>query len=360
MIASAENVLVTGGAGYIGSHCVQRLLEEGNQVVVVDNLSTGNRWAVPDGVPFFQGDAGDMSLVSEIMEKFSVNAVMHFAGHIIAPESTYEPLKYYANNTCVSRNLIETCVRQRVSRFLFSSTAAVYGEPSNIPVPESAELKPINPYGTSKLFTEWMLRDVAASTISSLGLARKQAPDFRYVCLRYFNVAGAKGDGTLGQATPQSTHLIKVAAEAACGLRSHVSIFGTDYPTRDGTCIRDYIHVDDLADAHVTALNYLTNGGVSNIYNVGYGEGFTVREILRSMKDVTGIDFDVVEGERRAGDPVALIADATEIRRQLGWQPSRNEISLICDSAYRWEKKLFRERSESRVIDNVVDNGHRR
>jgi UDP-glucose 4-epimerase len=342
----SDTILVTGGAGYIGSHCLRHLLRRGYQVVVVDNLSTGHRWAVPESVPFVEGNAGDAALISDLIDRFTIGAVIHFAGSIVAPESVDEPLKYYANNTCVTRNLIETCVRKGVSRFLFSSTAAVYGDPSEVPVPESAELKPISPYGTSKLLTEWMLRDVAMSAQSGGGLAGEHTPDFRYVCLRYFNVAGASDDGSIGQATPQATHLIKIASEAACGLRSQVSIFGTDYPTRDGTCIRDYIHVDDLADAHVRALDYLAKGGVSNIYNVGYGRGFTVREILRAMREVTGVDFEVIEGERRAGDPASLIADASAIRSQLGWVPNRNDVNLICRSAYLWEKQLFDKREQ--------------
>jgi len=356
---SSETILVTGGAGYIGSHCLRHLLAQDYRVVVVDNLSTGHRWAVPEVATFVQGDAGDTTLVSELIDKYSISAVVHFAGAIVAPESVDEPLKYYANNTCVSRNLIETCVRKGVSRFLFSSTAAVYGDPSEVPVSESAQLRPISPYGTSKLMTEWMLRDVAASAKTGKGLAGKYAPDFRYVCLRYFNVAGASDDGAIGQATPKATHLIKIASEAACGMRSQVSIFGTDYPTRDGTCVRDYIHVDDLAEAHVNALTYLSNGGASDVYNVGYGKGFTVREVLDAMQDVTGIGFDVVEAERRAGDPVSLIADASAIHRQLGWKPRRDDIRLICESAYRWQKRLTDKNDQPHASESAVPTGGR-
>lgn len=326
------HVLVTGGAGYIGSHCARRLLESGFDVVVADNLCTGNRWAVAEQSPFVQCDVGDSSAIADTIRKYNVTAILHFAGSVVVPESVTDPLKYYANNVCVSRNLADACVRNGVEKFIFSSSAAVYGEPTVSPVPESAPPAPINPYGATKLITEWMLRDVAA--ISAM----------RFVALRYFNVAGARSDGTLGQATPNATHLVKVAAEAACGLRSGVSIFGTDYATRDGTCIRDYIHVDDLADAHVVALRHLDSRGNSGVYNCGYGTGFTVREILGTMQEVSGTRFDVVESGRRTGDPAALVADATAIGRDFGWQPRLNDIRTICDSAYRWERALQKRR----------------
>jgi len=327
-ISGKEFVLVTGGAGYIGSHCVRRLLESDFNVVVVDNLSTGHRWAVPEGVQFVECDASNSAMVAEALRKYNVSVVLHFAGYIIVPDSVKDPLKYYANNVGVSRNLVETCLRNRVQRFIFSSSAAVYGEPRISPTPESTRPAPINPYGTTKLITEWMLRDVAASS------------ELRYVALRYFNVAGARADGTLGQATPNATHLVKIAAEAACGLRSQVSIFGTDYATRDGTCIRDYIHVDDLADAHIAALRHLCAGGSSGVYNCGYGTGYSVREILGTMKDVSGAPFNVVEARRRIGDPAALVADAAAIVRDFGWSPRLNDIRVICESAYRWERHL--------------------
>lgn len=326
------HVLVTGGAGYIGSHCARRLSEAGFKVVVADNLCSGNRWAVPEQIPFVQCDAGDSAAIADAIRKYNVTAAMHFAGSVIVPESIKDPLKYYANNVCVSRSLAETCVRNGVGKFIFSSSAAVYGDPAKSPTPETAPPAPINPYGTSKLVTEWMLRDVAATSA------------MRYVALRYFNVAGARTDGTLGQATANATHLVKIAAEAACGVRPGVSIFGTDYATRDGTCIRDYIHVDDLADAHIAALRHLDSGGMSGVYNCGYGTGFTVREILGTMKEVSGTRFDVVESDRRKGDPAALVADAAAIGRDLGWKPRLNDIRIICDSAYRWERVLQNRR----------------
>ena len=335
-----HSVLVTGGAGYIGSHCVRRLLDDGFAVVVVDNLYSGNRWAVPESVPFMECSAGDSIQIAEIIRKHRVDAVLHFAGHIVVPESVRDPLKYYANNTCVSRNLIQLCLDGGVGSFIFSSSAAVYGQPRQIPVPESAELAPVNPYGTSKLATEWMLRDVAAASRQSIKPARADV-DFRYVALRYFNVAGAHADGTIGQATPQATHLIKVAAQAACGLRPRVSIFGTDYQTRDGTCVRDYIHIDDLIEAHVLALKHLRRGGPSAVFNVGYGEGYTVREVLGAMRDVAGGPLEIVEAQRRSGDAAVLIADSTAIRRDLEWTPRHNDIRFICESAVKWERKLL-------------------
>lgn len=324
-------ILVTGGAGYIGSHCVRRLAEESISTVVLDNLSSGRRDAVPAGVPFVQCDAGDTDTVSAVIRKHGVSAVMHFAGHIVAPESIDDPLRYYANNVCVSRNLVETCLREGVRHFIFSSSAAVYGNATLSPVPESAPLLPISPYGTTKLITEWMLRDVAASPGGA---------EFRYASLRYFNVAGARLDGTAGQATPNATHLIKVAAEAACGKRKSVSIFGTDYPTRDGTCIRDYIHVEDLANAHIVALRHLQAGGRSETYNCGYGKGYTVREVLSAMQEATGIKLNLADAPRRAGDPAQLIADSSRLLRELRWQPRLDDLRVICESAYRWERSL--------------------
>ena len=336
-VSDTNHVLVTGGAGYIGSHCVRRLVETGFKVVVVDNLYSGNRWAVPEQIPFVECDAGDSVVVTETLRKYNVNAVLHFAGHVVVPESVKDPLKYYANNVCVSRNLVETCVRNGVEQFIFSSSAAVYGDPAKSPTPESAAPAPINPYGTTKLITEWMLRDVAASS------------DMRYVALRYFNVAGARMDSALGQATPNATHLVKIAAQAACGVRPGVSIFGTDYATRDGTCVRDYIHVDDLADAHIAALRHLGAGGSSGVYNCGYGTGFTVREILGTMKEVSGTVFEVAEAGRRSGDPASLVADATAIERDFGWKPRLNDIRVICDSAFRWERALQQRGNDRNV-----------
>lgn len=333
--AGAERVLVTGGAGYVGSHCVRRLSEAGLQVVVMDNLCTGNRWAVPSQIPFIECDAGDAALVADAIRTHRVTAVMHFAASVVVPESVTDPLKYYANNICVSRNLVEVCVRAGVHQFIFSSSAAVYGEPAESPTPESASPAPINPYGATKLITEWMLRDVAASSA------------LRYVALRYFNVAGASADGSLGQASPNATHLVKIAAEAACGIRPAVSIYGTDYETRDGTCVRDYIHVDDLADAHLASLRHLASGGASGVYNCGYGKGVTVREVIDAMKHVSGTRFEVIETGRRRGDPPTLVADAKAIGRALGWKPRFGDLRVICESAYRWERRLHERGASS-------------
>jgi UDP-glucose 4-epimerase len=340
----SESVLVTGGAGYIGSHTVRQLVDTGHDVVVLDNLSTGHRWAVSPRALLVQGDAGDKSAVAELLDRHGVRAVVHFAGSIVVPESVVDPLKYYRNNTCVSRNLIETCVERGVDRFIFSSTAAVYGIPDIQPVSETTPPRPINPYGTSKLMIEWMLRDTAA------GFAARGEPGrFRYVALRYFNVAGASLDGTLGQATPEATHLIKVACEAACGLRKGVTVFGTDYPTVDGTCVRDYIHVEDLARAHLDALRYLEGGGSSEVLNCGYGRGFSVRQVLAAVERASGMALDFADGERRAGDPPALVAESARIRQVLGWQPRHDDLELICRTAYHWEKSLQRVPPQQRA-----------
>lgn len=327
-------VLVSGGAGYIGSHTCRHLLAAGYELVVIDNFYSGHRWAVPPQARLIEGDVGDHGMVSDVLRRHQIDAVVHFAGHVVVPESVREPLKYYRNNTVASNRLLQACLDTGVEKFIFSSTAAVYGTPTALPVGEDAAVQPINPYGTSKLMTEWMLRDLAASG----------AP-FRYVALRYFNVAGARLDGTLGQATPNATHLIKVACEAACGIRDGVTIYGTDYSTADGTCIRDYIHVDDLASAHVAALDYLQDNNDSQVLNCGYGQGFSVRQILDTVKEVSNIDFPVTEGERREGDPPSLIADAGRIRQRLGWRPSLQDIKVICQSAYHWERNYLRMKS---------------
>ena len=326
-------VLVTGGAGYIGSHTVRQLVAAGYRAIVLDDLSTGHRWAVAPEATLVVGNAGDAALVGALIEEHAVDAVVHFAGSIVVPESVVDPLKYYGNNTGVSRNLIEVCVKKNVARFIFSSTAAVYGTPDKVPVAETAPTKPINPYGKSKLITEWMLEDVAASGAAGA---------FRHVILRYFNVAGASLDGTLGQATENATHLIKIACEAACGAREKVTIFGTDYPTPDGTCIRDYIHVEDLARAHLDALAYLEKGGASDTFNVGYGRGYSVREVLGAVGRVSTARLRTENGERRNGDSAELVSESSKIQKALGWRPMHDDLDVICASAWRWEANLRR------------------
>lgn len=322
-----QGILVTGGAGYIGSHVVRQLGEAGHRIVVLDNLSTGFREAVLFG-ELIIGNTGDHELVSRILKEHNIGAVMHFAANIVVPESVTDPLKYYGNNTCNTRNLLECCQKAGVSHFIFSSTAAVYGIPDELPVSEETPLLPINPYGTSKLMSEWMLRDLA------------NASELRYVILRYFNVAGANIEGQIGQSTPEATHLIKVACEVATGAREQVSIYGTDYPTEDGTGVRDYIHVDDLASAHLKALDYLRDGGNSTTLNCGYGSGFSVREVLDTVAKCHGSPLNIVAAPRRAGDPPALIAAATKIRETLGWQPKHHDLELIAQTALNWEKKV--------------------
>lgn len=325
---SSKKVLISGGAGYIGSHVVLALKGAGWAPVVVDNLSTGIREAVPSDVPFEEGDVGDEALMADILARHRPVAVLHFAGSIVAPESTVDPLKYYRNNTSVSRNLIAACVAAGVNRFLFSSTAAIYGNPETVPIAEDGLEAPINPYGTSKLMTEWMLRDTAAAT------------DLRYLALRYFNVAGADPEGRVGQSTPNASHLIKVASQAILGMRDGIDIYGEDYPTPDGTCIRDYIHVSDLADAHVAGLDYLLNGGERQILNCGYGHGFSVREVLAAIQKVAGTDLNIRSAPPRAGDPIKLVADSTAIREQLGWRPGHDDLDFIVKTALDWERNL--------------------
>jgi len=321
-------VLVTGGAGYIGSHMVYQLVDAGEDIVVLDNLSAGFRWAVPDSVAFYVGDSGDGKLLGQIIAKHQIDAIIHFAASVVVPDSVANPLGYYRNNTVNSRTLIEAAVKGGVKNFIFSSTAAVYGNPQTIPVGEDAPTLPISPYGASKLMTEMMLRDVS------------QAHPLRHTILRYFNVAGADPKLRTGQSTPTATHLIKVAVQAACGLRDKMQVFGTDYPTPDGTCIRDYIHVSDLVRAHSDALRYLRGGGASLTLNCGYGRGFSVLEVIDAVKRIANVDFPVEHAPRRAGDPAQIIADGTRARRALGWQPRFDDLAMIVAHALEWEQKL--------------------
>lgn len=325
-----SHILITGGAGYIGSHVVRQLGETGHDVVVYDNLSTGHAWAVLHG-ELVQGDLADSERLEQLLASRQFDAVCHFAAHIVVPESVADPLKYYANNTRNTLDLLAACVRHKIGRFVFSSTAAVYGMPEQNPIAEDAPLAPINPYGASKMMSERMLMDVAAAT------------GMRYVSLRYFNVAGADPRGRIGQATPDATHLIKVACQAATGQRNGVTVFGSDYATPDGTCIRDYIHVEDLASAHLAALDHLAGSGASQVLNCGYGHGFSVREVLETVSRVSGVTFPITEGPRRAGDPPALVADASRIRSVLDWRPCHAELNHIVETAWCWEQQLARK-----------------
>lgn len=318
---------MTGGAGYIGSHTIRELLLRDFVPVVLDNFSTGSRSLLSDKCVVVEGNAGNQDLVRELLSKYHINSIIHFAGSPDVELSVREPLQFYENNAGVSRRLIQVAVEGGVEYFIFSSTAAVYGQSAEPLVNESTPVSPISPYGRSKLATEWVLGDVAAVT------------PLKFAILRYFNVAGARVDGTLGQMSPRATHLIKVAAEAACGLRDRVEVFGTDYPTSDGTGVRDYIHVDDLARAHIDALNYLNRGGLSDIFNVGYGKGISVREVLKAMMEVSGQSFSVVDKGRRAGDCASLSTSCEKIKRVLDWKPQCDSLRMICESAYRWEQK---------------------
>ncbi len=322
------NVLVTGGAGYIGSHMVFELLDAGDQVIVLDDLSTGFRWAVPETVQLVAGNSGDRALVSRLIRDHGIEAIIHFAASLIVPESVRQPLAYYRNNTMNTCELIETAVICGVKQFVFSSTCAVYGTPAKIPVTEDAPTLPVSPYGSSKLMSEMILQDAG------------RAHDLRYVILRYFNVAGADPKGCAGQSTKAATQLIKVAVEAALGRRSHVEVFGNDYPTPDGTCIRDYIHVSDLVRAHLDALYYLRSGGQSVTLNCGYGHGFSVLEVLDAVKRVSGVDFPVKFAERRPGDPIRIVAATELVRRTLGWQPRFDDLATIIAHALSWERSL--------------------
>jgi len=323
-------ILVTGGAGYIGSHMVYALVDAGEDVVVLDNLSTGFWWAISPQTRLVEGDIGDEALLSRVMREQRFDAVIHFAGSIVVPESVSDPLGYYLNNTVKTRSLIAAAVAAGVPRFVFSSTAAVYGNPSVNPVFEDAVLNPMSPYGRSKLMSEWMLRDTHA------------AHGLQFAALRYFNVAGADPKGRTGQATPRATHLIKVACQTALGQRDHLDVFGTDYPTPDGTCIRDYIHVSDLVAAHLDALRHLRAGGESGIFNCGYGRGFSVLEVARAVERASGRKFDLRLTERRAGDPAAIVAGADRARAILGWKPKHDDLDGIVASALAWENHLIR------------------
>ena len=325
-------VLVTGGAGYIGSHMVHELLEAGERVVVLDNLSTGFDWAVATGVPLLVAETGDQALVTRLIREHGVDAIIHFAASIVVPDSVRDPLGYYRNNTMNSRALIECAVKCGVRHFIFSSTAAVYGNPGEVPVKEDAPTQPISPYGWSKLMTEIMLRDAG----SAYGLA--------HVILRYFNVAGADPQHRTGQSTKGATHLIKVAAETALGLRPKLDAFGTDYPTPDGTCIRDYIHVSDLTRAHADALCYLRGGGPPLTLNCGYGHGFSVLEVVDAVKRAAGVDFKVESAPRRPGDPAQIVAHSGLAREKLGWRPRYDDLSTIVGDALNWERELMRRR----------------
>ncbi len=322
-------VLVTGGAGFIGSHMVIELLEAGEDVVVIDNLSTGFPWAIQPPAKLVIGDIGDEALVGRTLAAHDVRAIIHFAGSIVVPDSVSDPLGYYFNNTVKSRSLMAAAVAVGVPHFIFSSTAAVYGSPKVSPVSETAELAPMSPYGSSKMMTEIMLRDASA------------AHAFQHIALRYFNVAGADPAGRTGQSTPRATHLIKVACETALGKRSHMEVFGTDYPTPDGTCIRDFIHVKDLVRAHMAALAHLRAGGRSDVFNCGYSKGYSVLEVIDAVRRVSRKnDFEVRLSPRRAGDPPSIVAASDKIRHQLGWVPEYADLDLIVAQALSWEAKL--------------------
>jgi UDP-glucose 4-epimerase len=327
-------ILVTGGAGYIGSHMVHELVDIGERVVVLDNLSTGFRFLIPAGVPFVAGNGGDRSLAADVIRTHGVDAIVHFAASIVVPESIRDPLGYYRNNTVNTTMLLEAAVACGVRHFIFSSTAAVYGNPERVPVGEDAPTVPISPYGMSKLMSEIVLHDTA------------RAHDLRFVALRYFNVAGADPKGRTGQATPQATHLIKVACEVALGRRAKLEVYGTDYPTPDGTCIRDYIHVSDLVRAHVSALAYLRNGGPSATFNCGYGRGASVLEVIAAVRRAVGRDFPVEIAGRRAGDPATLVADVARIKATLDWRPRFNDLDLIVGHALAWERRLAQRRAQ--------------
>ncbi|MEO0835777.1 MAG: UDP-glucose 4-epimerase GalE [Cyanobacteria bacterium J06642_3] len=325
-----SKILVTGGAGYIGSHTVKKLGEAGHKVIVYDNLSTGSASAILYG-ELIEGELNNTQLLAQVFAQHKFDVVLHFAASISVPESLTKPLDYYYNNTCNLVNVLQCCQKFEVNQFVFSSTAAVYGEIQEYPVPESAPTLPINPYGKSKLMSENIIRDYA------------NASSLKYVILRYFNVAGADSSGKIGQMGKKAAHLIKIGCDAALGIRESVSIYGTDYPTPDGTGIRDYIHVEDLATAHVDALNYLTTESTSQILNCGYGTGYSVRQVLAKIREISGVNFPIIETPRRKGDPACVVASGDKIREIIGWQPQHNSSDEIISSALAWEKKKMKQ-----------------
>ncbi len=335
-----KQLLVTGGAGYIGSHTIKQLGEAGYEITVYDNLSTGSVGALTYG-KLALGDLADRDQLTQVFTQHNFDAVLHFAASISVPDSVIHPLAYYSNNTANTLNLLQCCQAFGVNKFIFSSTAAVYGQPTVNPITEDTIPEPLNPYGSSKLMSERLIRDYAAVS------------DLKYVILRYFNVAGAEISGTLGQTGKKASHLIKVTCDAALGRRPYVGVFGTDFDTPDGTGIRDYIHVDDLARAHVDALAYLASGGDSQLLNCGYGQGYSVRQVIEKVKEISGNDFPVIENERRAGDPACVIAGAERITKILGWQPRYNDLDTIIRTALNWEKKL---NSDSQSVQELVSN----
>jgi UDP-glucose 4-epimerase len=334
-------VLVTGGAGYIGSHMVLALVEAGESVVVIDNLSTGFSAFLPEGVPLFIGDAGDENLVEGVISQHKVESIIHFAGSVVVPDSMRDPLGYYRNNTMTTRSLLNAAVTGGVKRFIFSSTAAVYGTPDQVPVPEVAPTRPLSPYGSSKLMAEIMLHDVAT------------AHDMSYAVLRYFNVAGADPKARIGLATVGATHLLKAAVEAATGQRAKIDVFGTDYPTPDGSCIRDFVHVTDLAQAHRAALSYLRGGGSSVTLNCGYGRGYSVLETIEAVKRISGRNFVVQYAPRRPGDIMTMVADTSRIRAMLDWTPQYDDLDTIAAHALAWEEKMLHERGPVRQAESA-------
>ena len=323
-----KNILLTGGAGYIGSHCTLQLIEAGFNVIVIDNLTIGLKKLLPSGVTFYQADIANKEVLDQICAKYKIEACIHLAASTVVSESVTNPLKYYINNTVKTLKLLENLRNNNINKMIFSSTAAVYGQPKTNPIMENSPLLPINPYGNSKKIIEEVMQDIAFSD-----------QQFKYIALRYFNVAGADAKMRCGQISKNATHLIKVAAEVAIGKRAEIKIHGTNYNTPDGTCIRDYIHVSDLANAHLDALNFLLNNGDSSVFNVGYNKGFSVKEVLNIINKITG-GIKITEGTRRDGDPDTLIADSSEIKKILKWEPKFNDLETICRSAIEWEQKL--------------------